>query len=63
MLTRTTVKLDGSVETAFQATVLDPLVDQPVALVGWVTWRARAEAAKAKRVATARMAKRGRSVK
>lgn len=58
MLTRTTVKFLGSLETAFQATVFDPLVDQPVELVGWVTEMARAEAAKARRVATARMSRR-----
>lgn len=57
------MKFCGSVETAVQETVFWPLVDQPVVLVGDVTWRARAEAAKARRVATARMSKRCRKKK
>ena len=55
-MTRTMVKLAASVETLVQATTLEPAVLQPVALVGWVTWKARAEAAKARRAATERMA-------
>ncbi len=54
-LTRTMVKLAGSVSTASQATVLGPVMVQPVPLVGWVTWNARAEAAKARRAAMERM--------
>ena len=44
-------------ETAFQETVFWPLVTKPVALVGAVTEMARADAARARRVATARMTK------
>jgi len=43
------------VETSVQETVFWPLVEKPVALVGAVTEMARAEAAKARRVATARI--------
>lgn len=57
MFTSTTMKFVGSVETASQATVFCPLVNQPVELVGWVTVMAKAEAANAKREATARISR------
>ena len=49
------VKLDLSVLTEDQVTVLGPLVVQPLLFEGWVTWRAAAEAARARRLARANM--------
>ena len=49
------MKLDLSVFTEDQVTVLGPLVVQPLLFEGWVTWRAAAEEARARRLARANM--------
>lgn len=54
-LLRTIEKLELSVETDDQVTVFGPLVVQPLLFEGCVTWRAAAEAARARRLARANM--------
>lgn len=57
LFTKTMVKFLGSVETLVQLTVFWPSLEKPVALVGAVTWRAKAEVARARTAAKVRMAK------
>ena len=57
------VKLEASVETDVQETVFEPEVEKPELLVGAVTWRAKAEAAKARRLAMARIVEARKGIK
>ena len=57
MFTKRIVKLAGSVDTAVQDTVFCPSVEKPVELLGSVTSRARAEVARARTIAKARIVK------